>query len=601
MRQRQVLLLVLASLGLLVGVVVAFIRRPEPTAVAPTSTPAGSSAPTATARRAQATVAVAARGTAAPIGAAEPAAPVLAEATPLPPPDDFFDPQRFSYELNFNGPELQAYLETQPGPLKRVRFQVGNRSQSFTDVLIGMSSLLSFNPKIMLALLEQQSRMLSTAEPSPDQLALALGYSGEPGRRGLIGQLHWGATELRRAVRDYPTATTLTFADGKSQPYHASTFYRYAIARVLAQTTTPDQLDAKLNAFLDTYTRLFGDPRSVPVDWPSLAQPFLRWPLKQPVPITSFFDHDTPFLRANGSLVSYWGRTEQYLSYDGHTGWDLAAAPPEPALAAAAGAVIFAGNSDDGCGIAHAVILDHGNGYRTLYWHLYSLSVEAGQQVTVGQQVGVVGSSGCATGPHLHFQVQYLGRDVDPFGWCGGATPDPWAAYPGGQVSVWLWADWPSPCAPAPPDIIVVDNTSPGFASSGPWQTSPLGYNGGALLATSSLGGDSAPYALSPLESPAVAVWQPTLPRAGRYRVLAYVPYFLNGQEDSRAMNYHVRFSGGEADVLVDATVLANQWADLGKYEFDPTQHPQVSIGSSDDEGNRSVWADAVAWVPADQ
>ncbi|NJO83496.1 MAG: M23 family metallopeptidase, partial [Blastochloris sp.] len=80
----------------------------------------------------------------------------------------------------------------------------------------------------------------------------------------------------------------------------------------------------------------------------------------------------------------------------------------------------FAGNSDDGCITpARGVIIDHGNGYRTLYWHMSVLQVETGELVGQGAQLGIAGASGCAFGPHLHFQVQYLGRDVDPYGWCG--------------------------------------------------------------------------------------------------------------------------------------------------------------------------------------
>lgn len=149
-------------------------------------------------------------------------------------------------------------------------------------------------------------------------------------------------------------------------------------------------------------------------------------------PVSSFFDHDTPFLQKNGSLLTYWGRAETDLTfaYDGHTGWDYAMQPPDKILAAAAGVVVFAGNSDDGCGSpARAVIVDHGNGYRTLYWHLASIAVTIGQAVARGDALGVAGESGCAFGPHLHFQVQYLGRDVDPYGWCG-AEPDPGRALP---------------------------------------------------------------------------------------------------------------------------------------------------------------------------
>jgi murein DD-endopeptidase MepM/ murein hydrolase activator NlpD len=324
----------------------------------------------------------------------------------------------------------------------------------------------------------------------------------------------------------------------------------------------------------------------------------MRSPLGKPTWISSFFDHDTPFLQENGSLISYWGRTETQLSYDGHTGWDYALAPPDQVLAAAAGNVIFAGNSDDGCGIARAVILDHRNGYRSLYWHLDSIAVEAGQQVETGQELGIAGATGCVTGPHLHFQVQYLGRDVDPYGWCGGATPDPWAAAGAGQVSVWLWADRPSPCAPRPANAILVDDHDSGFFLSGTWQETPLGYGGGAHFIPSVRGDPVGSFDLQPLALPDVAVWRPKLPAPGSYRVRAYIPYILNGLNDARDTIYIVRHSQGETEVRIDGLIFANEWADLGTYHFDPGQTPQVTVSDRTADLGASIWADAIVWEP---
>jgi murein DD-endopeptidase MepM/ murein hydrolase activator NlpD len=563
--------------------------------------PAPGPAPTPTRPAAVVTAPPSATGTApSPTPAPAAGAPTAQSLTPTPAPphpaDDLFDPWRFSYEPNFAQPEVQAFLDAQPGILKTARLRVGDRTQSFAEVLVGMTSLFSVNPKILLAMLEQQSRLLSTAEPAPSQLAVAMGYDAA-GRRGLWGQLRWAAVELRHAARDYGGGTVITFADGTRRDLGPVSMPRYALSRTLARTTSPGGLEARLQGFLQTYTRLFGDPRAVPLDWPPPAQPFMRAPMEEPRQITSFFDHNAPFLEENGSLVSYWGRAEETLSYDGHTGWDYALAPPDAVLAAAPGTVIFAGNSDDGCGIARAVIIDHRNGYRTLYWHLSQFAVEAGQQVEAGQKIGVAGDTGCVTGPHLHFQTQYFGRDVDPYGWCGAATPDPWRDAGSGQVSVWLWADRPSPCAPPPPGAIVVDDSSPGFVASGEWQQSPLGYGGGARFIAAAESSD-APYELRPLGLPSVAVWRPTLPRAGRYRVRAYLPYYLNGLDDARAMRFHILFAGGSADIGVDGERDANEWADLGTYHFDPAQSPQVVVSATSNDRGACVWADAVVWEP---
>jgi murein DD-endopeptidase MepM/ murein hydrolase activator NlpD len=541
-------------------------------------------------------------------GQPEPTA--TAATTPTPTGAAFFDPQRFSYAPGFYQDELQSYLDKQPGQLKDVRFQIGSRSHSLAAVLVNQCSLFSFNPRIVLALLEQQSRLLSDPNPSDEQFIRALGFESEEVRhKGLYAQLIWGIREIRYAMRDYAiqgprgALPPLVFADDEEQAYTADADTgpaHYVLSRVLARTTTADMLPRKLDTFLLTYMRLFGDPRLPLPDLPPPAEPFLARPMERPYMVTSFFDHDTPFLQRNGSLLSFWGVEEAALSYDGHTGWDYAMMYADAVLAAAEGRVVFVGNSDDGCASpSYSIILEHGNGYRTLYWHLNTLDVETGQQVQQGALLGYAGETGCAFGPHLHFQVQYLGRDVDPYGWCGD-SPDPWAANPLGQQSVWLWEDMLNPCGTPPPDAVVVDNSSPGFAIHGEWQRSQLGYGGGALFtATKWLNTERQPWEMRRLvEAPAVAVWKPDLPRAARYRVLAYIPYILNGLDDSRAIRYRVRHSEGETAVVVNAESTANAWADLGIYSFDPAQQPRVSLSTLAGDEARGLWADAVVWLP---
>jgi murein DD-endopeptidase MepM/ murein hydrolase activator NlpD len=543
--------------------------------------------------------------------AATTAASLAPSASPAPPTaepvawDPLFDPQRLSYDHTFNGPEIQAFLEQRASPLKDVRFQVGGRAHSFTDVVVSLSSLYSISPRLLLALIDLQSGLVSTPNASPEQFTYALGFRGD-GRQGLYSQLRWAARELRHAVRDYALKGAgppppLRFADGATQEVGGDMpFNRYVLARVLAPTVAQGGLGPRLDGLLHSYTRLFGDPREPPADWPPPAEPFLVRPAERNFPITSFFDHDAPFLARNGSTLTFWGRAETDIAfaYDGHTGWDFGMGPPDKVLAAADGLVTFAGNSDDGCATpARAVIVDHGNGYRTLSWHLASIAVVAGQRVVAGQELGVAGESGCAVGAHLHLQVQYLGRDVDPFGWCGG-SPDPWATNPAGQVSVWLWRDMPSPCDPPPPGVVVVDDGGPGFTSDGPWQQSEIGYGGGSQFAASSFAGSAArPWLLATTRAPAVAIWQPELPRAGRYRVIAYIPFALNGLDESRELRYLIRHDGGESVATVNAEDERNWWADLGEYQLTPGE-ALVSVSTLAGDDRRGVWVDAVAFVP---
>jgi hypothetical protein len=95
-------------------------------------------------------------------------------------------------------------------------------------------------------------------------------------------------------------------------------------------------------------------------------------------------------------------------------------------------------------------------------------------------------------------------------------------------------------------------------------------------------------------------VYRPELPAAGRYRVIAYVPYALNGLIDTARARYHVQYSGGEAEIVVDAQVYANDWADLGTYEFDPDDTPLVTVSNFAEDDQRGVWADMVMWIPVE-
>lgn len=532
---------------------------------------------------------------------ATPAAGVTPTAGPeVPPPAvpraSVIDNSQFFYAENFYAAQIQAYLDSQPGPLKDIVVPVGNRNQSFAEILASQTTLYSINPQVVLALIEQQSGLVTQPDSSADRLDWALNYHGDEGRfRGVIQQTRWAIRELHHAQRDYPEDPELTYDDGSHSAIPAGfKVGDYAVARVLAATTKVDQLAGKLDggpgSFVQTFARLWGDPRDVlPPPHPPAA-PFLTPPLKRAYPISSFFDHDTPFLRENGSIVTYRGDRATDLSYDGHDGWDFAAAPPTRVLAAAPGTVVFAGNSDDGCGVAHVVIIDHGNGYRSLYWHLQDILVDPGP-VERGAEIGIVGESGCATGPHLHFQMQFLGRDTDPDGWCGPTGQDPWATHPAGQISTWLWSTTPSPCA-LPSNAIVVEPGDPVWRKRGTgWEELAGGLGGSAMRAPSVKANSS---------SPPIAVWMPPLTQGGRYRVLTWIPYIVNGIEDATTVRYLVRHSGGEDAIVVDQAAAANTWVDLGTYQFDPGQASFVGLAAVDEAQGTNVWFDAMLWIPAD-
>ena len=110
------------------------------------------------------------------------------------------------------------------------------------------------------------------------------------------------------------------------------------------------------------------------------------------------------------------GHISQYYHY-GHWAIDIADTYGAPVLAAKGGVVIFAGWKNNGGG--YQVWISHGNGIYTTYNHMSSLTVGRGQSVGAGQQVGRIGMTGHATGPHLHFEVW-----IGPI-WNGGTRVNP--------------------------------------------------------------------------------------------------------------------------------------------------------------------------------
>ena len=103
-----------------------------------------------------------------------------------------------------------------------------------------------------------------------------------------------------------------------------------------------------------------------------------------------------------------------------HQGVDLGANYGETVRAAAAG-VIATADYDGGYG--NKVDIDHGNGYHTYYAHLSSFIAHAGDRVVKGQPIGLVGSTGFSTGPHLHYQLMLNGTAIDPTPFLGGIPP----------------------------------------------------------------------------------------------------------------------------------------------------------------------------------
>ena len=101
---------------------------------------------------------------------------------------------------------------------------------------------------------------------------------------------------------------------------------------------------------------------------------------------------------------------------DFHPAIDIAAKKGTPVVSTAAGTVTASDfNENNG----HRIVIDHGNGYSSAYYHLDAREVNVGDRVEQGQRIGTVGSSGVSSGPHLHFEIRFNGEPRNPFDFIG--------------------------------------------------------------------------------------------------------------------------------------------------------------------------------------
>jgi murein DD-endopeptidase MepM/ murein hydrolase activator NlpD len=142
---------------------------------------------------------------------------------------------------------------------------------------------------------------------------------------------------------------------------------------------------------------LFHDPAGRPgyysADGKSLQKVFLRSPLKFGAPVTSHFSRARfhPILK----------------TYRPHMGTDYGAPVGTPVQTIGSGRVVFAGRKG---GEGNMVQIAHSNGYETMYLHLSRMFVRAGEHIEIGKTIGLVGSTGLSTGPHLDFRILQKGQ-----------------------------------------------------------------------------------------------------------------------------------------------------------------------------------------------
>jgi len=122
----------------------------------------------------------------------------------------------------------------------------------------------------------------------------------------------------------------------------------------------------------------------------------------------------TIFIRpVKGRVSSQYGSRKDpfHQKHKFHKGVDIACKTGSRVISSAPGRVVFAGKRG---GYGNLIIIEHRNGYRSMYGHLHKIKVRVGQNVRIGQTIALSGSTGRSTGPHLHFEISRRGKPVRP-------------------------------------------------------------------------------------------------------------------------------------------------------------------------------------------
>ena len=115
-----------------------------------------------------------------------------------------------------------------------------------------------------------------------------------------------------------------------------------------------------------------------------------------------------------GEITSGFGVRENPFTGENtetHKGLDIKGATGNLVKSTASGKVLFAGRRG---GYGNCIVIDHQNGFQTYYGHLSKILVKVGQDISVGEKIGKIGSTGRSTGPHLHYEIHKNGKPISP-------------------------------------------------------------------------------------------------------------------------------------------------------------------------------------------
>jgi murein DD-endopeptidase MepM/ murein hydrolase activator NlpD len=316
--------------------------------------------------------------------------------------------------------------------------------------------------------------------------------------------------------------------------------------------------------------------------------------------LTSFFDHTDPDYTQDNEVTIYSGESVADCSphcYEGHPGYDWDLSTGTPVLAAADGTVEDVVVS--GTGYGNRVVIEHDNGYRTIYTHFRvndpahgapAFNVVEGQQVEAGDVVGWSGSTGNSTGPHLHFGVYrgpcvagngdiYENNVTDPFGW-RGPNSDPLLDFPlpdHGHTATCLWNGVPGDdisCA----DIIVEDDAA-GWEQHSTWFESTAGN------------GSRQNWTYSWNQPDSWATWTPSLLHPGYYQIHAFIP---KANSTTTNATYKIYWFWVPNVVYINQNNSHHFWASLGTCPLSAGDYVYLNDYTGEPQMQTQISADAM-------
>jgi murein DD-endopeptidase MepM/ murein hydrolase activator NlpD len=344
-----------------------------------------------------------------------------------------------------------------------------------------------------------------------------------------------------------------------------------------------DVIQQLLENWRGNYQRLFGEkaqksPLAGIQVVPPTLEPFMRLPFNQPTGnfylVNSFFDHELPKNFNNSLIVRFDGRRMDngYFStcvlaitcYSGHNALDYSTPMYTPLYAVADGKIIYRNDPNGG------LMIQHNNGYISIYWHMERIDVTINQIVTESQQLGVSGNRGQSTGPHLHFGLRRASDsvDIDPYGWWS-TTADPW-------TGSWAWKG----------DLIADNREAQAqLFYNKYWYRDPNGYAGESWYTMT---------VTTPGSSTNWAIWGTYIYRPGTYTVSAYWPVT---EFNTVEANYQIWSNHNVFTSTVSQAVDGNRFVPLGTFYLD-TGPSVVILKDLTKIRSQRIYFDAIQWTP---